>query len=74
MQNSDETKMFEETGCLFSCEKFAYELRPEGSLIKDDGVFRAMFSEFEHVSDILNIHLYFKSGDYLEFEQVRLIP
>ena len=71
MQNSDEMKIYEETGCLFSCEKFVYELRPKGSLTRDPDVFRTMFPEFEYVSDLVSIHFYFKSGDYMEFEQVR---
>ena len=69
MQNSDETKLYEETGCLFSCEKFEYELHPK-SLKRDDGVFCTMFPELEYVSDVFHIDFYFKSGDYMEFEQV----
>ena len=73
MQNSDETKIYEETGCLFSCDKFAYELTPTGPLERDDYIFYALFPEFETISDILHIDLYFKTGDYMEYEQVRMI-
>ena len=72
MQNSDEMKIYEETGCLFSCEKFAYELRPKGTLERDNYLFRALYPELQDVSDILLIGFNFGSGDYMEFEQVRL--
>ena len=72
MQNSDEMKIYEETGCLFSCEKFAYELRPKGTLERDNYLFRALFPELQDVSDILQIGFNFGSGDYMEFEQVML--
>ena len=71
IENSDEMKIYEETGCLFSCEKFVYELHPKGSLTRDRGAFHTIFPEFEDVSDLIGVRLYFKSGDYMEYEQVR---
>ena len=70
--NSDKAKIYEETGCLFPCENFAYELRPLRPLERDHDIFLQYFDEFEHVSDILNLEFTIMTGNYMEFEQVRV--
>ena len=72
MENRDETKIYEATGCLFTCERFAYELRPVRPLQPDYSIFRHFYAEFENVSDIVYLDFTIKTGDYMEFEQVRV--
>ena len=67
IQNGDETTIYEETGCKFPCEKFNYELRPTRPLQSYD----YMYQQLNESSDLLHFEFTFKTGDYMEFKQVR---
>ena len=68
IQNGDETTIYEETGCKFSCEKFTYEMRPTRPLERDDQMFNYMnYSS----NNLFYFEFSFKTGDYMEFKQVR---
>ena len=74
--NADEKNISEETGCLFSCEKFAYDLRPLRPLEKFESISQDLAyqytGEFEQVSTILQLDFTMLTGNYMEFSQVRI--